>query len=174
MPQTPALDPSSITPLTPGSQFPITPTTSVGYESVVQDEKFPDGKGDSVSRDARSDKEVDPTTLFVGGLEMFGPGAWDEEKVRKFFERFGGLESVKVVRPRKSFAVMPQLCVDDVFSVNACAAFAFVKFDNPESPARAVYEEVTMPSPSYFSASKSYVAQPCLRRSCHASPASRL
>ena len=26
--------------------------------------------------------------------------------------------------------------------VNSCAAFAFVKFDNPESPARAVFEEV--------------------------------
>lgn len=49
----------------------------------------------------RSDRELDPTTLFVGGLEMFGPGAWNEEKVKNFFARFGGLESVKVVRPCK-------------------------------------------------------------------------
>jgi hypothetical protein len=51
----------------------------------------------------RSDRELDPTTLFVGGLEMFGPGAWNEEKVKNFFARFGGLESVKVVRPCKVF-----------------------------------------------------------------------
>lgn len=47
----------------------------------------------------RVQKELDPTTLFVGGLEMYGPAAWDEEKVGNYFSRFGGLEQVKVVRP---------------------------------------------------------------------------
>ncbi|KAJ3511484.1 hypothetical protein NLJ89_g4071 [Agrocybe chaxingu] len=127
IPQTPALDTSSITPLTPGSQFPLTPTTS-GFDTSQELTTKSFGEDDhnvTEPRDPRSQREIDPTTLFVGGLEMFGPGAWDEEKVRKFFSRFGGLESVKVVRP-----------------LNACAAFAFVKFDNAESPARAVYEEV--------------------------------
>ncbi|CAA7265950.1 unnamed protein product [Cyclocybe aegerita] len=126
IPQTPALDTSSITPLTPGSQFPLTPTTG-GFDTSrdLTSKSFgEDIHNVTESRDPRSQREIDPTTLFVGGLEMFGPGAWDEEKVRKFFSRFGGLESVKVVRP-----------------LNACAAFAFVKFDNAESPARAVYEE---------------------------------
>lgn len=47
----------------------------------------------------RGERELDPTTLFVGGLEMHGPGAWDEDKVARFFRRFGGLDSVKVVQP---------------------------------------------------------------------------
>lgn len=100
MPRTPALDKVSITPNTPGSQFPITPTSyteydpqGMHYNDFDEKEKITSCKG------LRSDREIDPTTLFVGGLEMFGPGAWDEEKVKSFFSRFGGLESVKVVRP---------------------------------------------------------------------------
>jgi hypothetical protein len=88
MPQTPALDTSSITPVSPGSQFPVTPP------SCNDNLHHPETRMMN-----RSDRELDPTTLFVGGLEMFGPGAWDEEKVKNFFARFGGLESVKVVRP---------------------------------------------------------------------------
>ena len=93
MPQTPALDASSITPVSPGSQFPVTPTSC--NDNLHQPE---------TPMMNRSDREIDPTTLFVGGLEMFGPGAWDEEKVKNFFARFGGLESVKVVRPCKFFS----------------------------------------------------------------------
>ena len=48
-------------------------------------------------------KHVDPTTLFVGGLDISGPGVWDEEKVRTVFSRYGGLESIKFVRPSKLF-----------------------------------------------------------------------
>lgn len=48
-----------------------------------------------------AEKQVDPTTLFVGGLEISGPGAWNEDKVRTVFSRYGGLESVKFVRPSK-------------------------------------------------------------------------
>ncbi|KAF8167683.1 hypothetical protein B0H34DRAFT_792378 [Crassisporium funariophilum] len=124
MPQTPALDSSSITPITPGSQFPTTPTSCDDMRQDTSHKTFGSGGDVLLPKDPRTGRELDPTTLFVGGLEMFGPGAWDEEKVKTFFARFGGLESVKVVRP-----------------LNSCAAFAFVKFDNAESPARAVFEE---------------------------------
>ena len=104
MPQTPALDGLSITPLTPGSQFPITPTDC---EANVSQDAFRKGfqsrENENSFKVLRPDRDIDPTTLFVGGLEMFGPGAWDEEKVEKFFSRFGGLESVKVVRPGTFF-----------------------------------------------------------------------
>ena len=102
MPQTPALDTSSITPITPGSQFPITPTSCDDALHQSTRPKVLEEKENSMINN-RSDRELDPTTLFVGGLEMFGPGAWNEEKVKNFFARFGGLESVKVVRPCKSF-----------------------------------------------------------------------
>lgn len=98
MPQTPALDTSSITPVSPGSQFPVTPTS---FNDNLHQSVQPKSLGEPEIPMNRSDRELDPTTLFVGGLEMFGPGAWDEEKVKNFFARFGGLESVKVVRPCK-------------------------------------------------------------------------
>lgn len=100
IPPTPALDASTITPMTPGSHFPMTPTISEAnhpYSSKGSDYRDP---YDS-SKGNRQERDIDPTTLFVGGLEMFGPGAWNEEKVKAFFSRFGGLEYVKVVRPSK-------------------------------------------------------------------------
>lgn len=104
IPQTPALEKSSITPTTPGSYFPVTPIDIDLNNSRTTPRTGVDYK---ISRDtisnSRGPKEIDPTTLFVGGLEMFGPGAWDEEKVKTFFSRFGGLECVKVVRPRKPY-----------------------------------------------------------------------
>ena len=109
MPQTPALDTSSITPVSPGSQFPVTPTSCSDNLHQSMQPKFL-GEPETPTMN-RSDRELDPTTLFVGGLEMFGPGAWDEEKVKNFFARFGGLESVKVVRPRKFF---PLPLINDV------------------------------------------------------------
>lgn len=92
----------SITPLTAGSQFPITPISSApeGHLSMYYD-NFDAKENVASFKGSQVDREIDPTTLFVGGLEMFGPGAWDEEKVKNFFARFGGLESVKLVRPCK-------------------------------------------------------------------------
>ena len=101
IPQTLALETSSITPITPGSQFPVTPTSC---DDTLRQSMRPKPLGEKENHAMnRSDRELDPTTLFVGGLEMFGPGTWDEEKVKIFFARFGGLESVKVVRPCKFF-----------------------------------------------------------------------
>ncbi|KAK7064043.1 RNA binding protein [Favolaschia claudopus] len=108
IPDTPGLAMSPITPKTAGSQFPSTPTSTNGDFSQEKNIYFDDNK------------DLDPTSLFVGGLEM----NWDEERVTSFFRRFGGLESVQVVKP-----------------MSGRSAFAFVKFNNTESPARAVFEE---------------------------------
>ncbi|KAJ7751270.1 hypothetical protein DFH07DRAFT_531521 [Mycena maculata] len=116
IPDTPGLGMSPITPKTSGSQFPTTPTSTNGdFQGFEPKDK------NGYSGGA---KDLDPTTLFVGGLEMYGPSAWDEDKVSTFFGKFGGLKSVKVVRP-----------------LSGRSAFAFVEFDNTESPARAVFEE---------------------------------
>jgi hypothetical protein len=45
--------------------------------------------------------EIDPMSIFVGGLEMNGPRAWDEERVKGFFSKFGGIKDVKVIFPSK-------------------------------------------------------------------------
>jgi hypothetical protein len=99
IPDTPGLGMSPITPKTSGSQFPTTPTSTNGD---LQSSSFQDYESKEKNGYFDAAKDIDPTTLFIGGLEMFGPGAWDEERVSTFFGRFGGLESVKVVRPRQS------------------------------------------------------------------------
>ena len=99
IPSTPRLGMSPITPKTPGSLFPITPTDgTIGFQTSAFKE-YEDKESAHHSDSGRIGRELDPTTLFVGGLETSGPGAWDETKVENFFARFGGLESVKVVRP---------------------------------------------------------------------------
>lgn len=107
MPPTPELGRSPITPKTPGSLFPDTPTSYISdFQDSFKGYHQKDGKenmryyGDT----AAGERELDPTTLFVGGLEMYGPHAWDQEKVRSFFARFGGLEHVTFVRPCTCFS----------------------------------------------------------------------
>ena len=51
-----------------------------------------------VARDWR--REVDPSTVFVGGLDMPGRETWDENKLHRIFDRFGAVENVHIVRPR--------------------------------------------------------------------------
>ncbi|KAJ3721639.1 hypothetical protein C8R42DRAFT_56235 [Lentinula raphanica] len=118
---TPALARSPVTPKTPGSLFPPTPTSFHGEYPALFARS---GKELSYRMDRPTGEQIlDPTTLFVGGLEMRGAGAWDEEKVYHLFEKYDGLESVNVIRPN-----------------SGKAAFAFVKFGNADSPARAVAE----------------------------------
>ncbi|KAG1813254.1 uncharacterized protein BJ212DRAFT_422216 [Suillus subaureus] len=121
IPPTPEFGTSPMTPKTPGSLIPRTPTTG-SYLSDFQSGSLPEFvTKNGLQWDA---KRSDPTTIFVGGLEMYGPNAWDEERVRNLFSKYGGVENVKVIRP-----------------VNKRSAFAFVTFSNKESPARAVSEE---------------------------------
>lgn len=50
--------------------------------------------------DVANQGSIDPLSIFVGGLEAVGPLAWDEEKVRQHFAKYGGLQHVKFVKPR--------------------------------------------------------------------------
>ncbi|KAG1774068.1 hypothetical protein EV702DRAFT_558139 [Suillus placidus] len=124
IPPTPEFGTSPMTPKTPGSLIPRTPTTG-SYLSDFQSGSLPEFvTKNGLQWNAKREGPLDPTTIFVGGLEMYGPNAWDEERVRNFFSRYGGVETVKVIRP-----------------VNKRSAFAFVTFNNKDSPARAVSEE---------------------------------
>jgi RNA recognition motif. (a.k.a. RRM, RBD, or RNP domain) len=81
-PLTPDFTASSITPLTPktGCGFPRTPRSG-NLEMMPNNCDGP---------------YFDRLSLFVGGL----PPYWEEDNVGEIFQRFGGLESVKVIRPR--------------------------------------------------------------------------
>lgn len=98
---TPGLAMSPPTPRTTLCQTPVTPTNQ------LSDGSFSGYKPKCDGREHNNNREFDPLTLFVGGLEIYGPGAWTEEKVQSFFGRFGGLEHVKMVRPRRSEDVSP-------------------------------------------------------------------
>ncbi|KAI0319752.1 hypothetical protein OF83DRAFT_1082036 [Amylostereum chailletii] len=69
-------------------------------------------------------KKFDPTTIFIGGMEMFGPNAWDDGRVRTVFGQYGPIENVKFIRP-----------------VHKKSAFAFVKYQDTHSSSRAVLRE---------------------------------
>lgn len=70
--------------------FPPTPSTSNEFSSASDFSTF---------SHAVTDKIIDSMSLFVGGLEMMGPDAWDENKVAQVFGRYHGLQSVKLIRP---------------------------------------------------------------------------
>ncbi|KAG9314018.1 hypothetical protein JVU11DRAFT_4796 [Chiua virens] len=124
IPYRPDFGTSPVMPRTPGSFMLRTPTTA-SYMGDFQSMSFRNldsrGSPTQLSQEKRDGHVVDPTTIFVGGLEMFGPNAWDEGKVRALFSNMGGLRQLK--------------------SFDRRSAFAFVKFNSTEAPARAVKAE---------------------------------
>ncbi|TFY80307.1 hypothetical protein EWM64_g3702 [Hericium alpestre] len=68
--------------------------------------------------------ELDPSTIFVGGLEMHGPNAWNDDKVKFVFGGYGHIEDIKVVKP-----------------INKRSAFAFVRYGDATSASKAVIEQ---------------------------------
>ncbi|KAI0651992.1 hypothetical protein C8Q79DRAFT_71332 [Trametes meyenii] len=69
-------------------------------------------------------REVDPRTIFVGGLEVEPVDGETESRLRCIFSRFGDIEGIQVIKP---------------FNKPNC--FAFVKFKNAESASCAMLEE---------------------------------
>ena len=96
VPAAPAL---TMSPTTPKSPFLLTPASSEGYGNIVIPKQFGDEIRNFDISINPGERVLDTTTLFVGGLELNGPGAWDETKVRKYFEKFEGLQNVRIIRP---------------------------------------------------------------------------
>ena len=42
---------------------------------------------------------LDPTTIFVGGLDVHGRCTWDEQRLKRVFGQYGEIAEVKLVRP---------------------------------------------------------------------------
>ncbi|KZS95833.1 hypothetical protein SISNIDRAFT_438390 [Sistotremastrum niveocremeum HHB9708] len=68
-------------------------------------------------------EEVETTTIFVGGLDMYGPQQWDETILKTVFEEFGEVLEVRYITPQ-----------------SARAPFAFIKFATTEAKERAIQE----------------------------------
>ena len=52
---------------------------------------------------ASSGHFFDPKTVFVGGLDAFGPDAWGVDRLRAVFEKYGVVEDVKLICPCEHF-----------------------------------------------------------------------
>lgn len=101
MPPTPEFGLSPNTPTTTNSmKFPQTPA-SAKFELFTKSPSTKDvgvNFSPSYMRETR-ESEVDPKTIFVGGLEFHGPNAWDENRVKEYFSKYGGIEEVKYIVP---------------------------------------------------------------------------
>ena len=120
VPPTPEFSMPSIAPLTPSTSLslPDTPHSSLVCSQVVQvadllgSPAFLDTpkKGgrfgiseENVRREEYVGGDVDPTTIFVGGLNTISDDGWNETKLRTVFEKYGDIKSIQLVKPRKSF-----------------------------------------------------------------------
>jgi len=95
---TPGLAMSPPTPRTISSQAPVTPVNQF-FGTPFSSFRSSENVLESSDSTSLSNREFDPTALFVGGLETLGPSAWTQEKVEALFGRFRGLLHVKFVCP---------------------------------------------------------------------------
>lgn len=58
----------------------------------------PTGTGDE-NIDINPHNVLDPTTIFVGGLDVHGRCTWDEQRLIRVFGQYGEIAEVKLVRP---------------------------------------------------------------------------
>jgi hypothetical protein len=58
----------------------------------------PIGTGDE-NIDVNLRNVLDPTTIFVGGLDVHGRCTWDEQRLKRVFGQYGEIAEVKLVRP---------------------------------------------------------------------------
>lgn len=99
---TPELEDAVISPETPTSGLPTTPMYPLDLP-LIPDERGPVVNLPHAPRIPMSHtagmKNVDPKTVFVGGLET----AWSEEKLRGIFKSYGLIEHIRLVKPCEYF-----------------------------------------------------------------------
>jgi hypothetical protein len=117
---------------------------------------------------------LDPTTIFVGGLEVHGRCTWDEQRLRRVFGQYGEIAEVRLVRPGERYTGDEiRVPISTHFPAHRKAAFAFVTYKSNKSSSRAVLAEVSTlclfqsPLPDII-----LLAQPHLRWSTYSCPAS--
>ncbi len=108
VPPTPEFSVSSITPNTPKTahSFPQTPQSSMSMSFMGELSRnpliqTPRKSGMFDLRDASTDntnKECYPTTIWIGGLDIFSSNPWNEDKVRSLFEKYGDIEDLQFIR----------------------------------------------------------------------------
>ena len=89
-------------------------------------------------------REIDPKTIFVGGLEIMGLEEWNEQRLRSVFGRYGTIVHVKYVRQSESSYFSSRdtdlNCVLDPKK----SAFAFITYSDENAPPKAIAAEVRL------------------------------
>lgn len=115
MPPTPELSGACLVE-TPTSALPRTPIYppmmglgNARYRNVEGGgiEIFNDN-GFNASSFQEREKEFDPKTIFVGGLEPYGPVPWDENRLRNVFQQYGEVENVRIVNQCELICCRPR------------------------------------------------------------------
>ena len=95
---------SYVTPVTPTSALPPSfhcPNfTCAGHDKCFHKCSNDQFIGDNTYH---REQDVDPKTVFVGGLDAFGPDAWGVDRLRAVFEKYGVVEDVKLICPCEHF-----------------------------------------------------------------------
>lgn len=55
-----------------------------------------------LQEDEAHQSDVDPTTIFIGGLDIHGENVWSEARLRSIFEKYGEIVGIQLVKPSRS------------------------------------------------------------------------
>jgi hypothetical protein len=81
-----------------GSAFNIYDSFAIPPQWSETRPRGPIGMGDE-NIDVNLRNVLDPTTIFVGGLDVHGRCTWDEQRLKRVFGQYGEIAEVKLVRP---------------------------------------------------------------------------
>jgi hypothetical protein len=85
--------------------YPLSGSAFSFYDSFAIPPQWSEARhrGPTVTGDENIDinlrKVLDPTTVFVGGLDVHGRCTWDEQRLKRVFGQYGEIAEVKLVRP---------------------------------------------------------------------------
>lgn len=98
---------------TPTSAMPHTPNYPAFFNMGAPKYCHIEDRGIVIANDAEvlvndheREREVDPRTIFVGGLEPYGPMPWNENRLRAVFQRYGEIEHVRLVTQCQYFSLL--------------------------------------------------------------------
>jgi hypothetical protein len=108
---TPSLVTSPITPVTPPNEQLVTPIDPphINFSRLSlskSDNYFSNPSEIPSTNSPTASSSIDPLSIFIGGLNVQGNAAWNEEKVAEHFGNFGTIQNVRFLHPRKSFQTL--------------------------------------------------------------------
>lgn len=135
---------SQVTPLTPASALPVSCPhfTCAGRDRCLH--KF-DRDYYTGDHTFHREQDIDPKTVFVGGLDAIGASVWDVEKLKSVYGKYGNVEDVRVICPceLRTEPSTRHSTQRFISTANKKTFFAFVTFSDDDAAQRAIAGEVS-------------------------------